>query len=704
MALGTTGVARRLAAHRRALAIPLAAGAMVLAFAATAAADSPDPLTIDVEQDGMTVTLTGTWEWPSKTAPCGPGTSANRAAGWQADWDDGFAGNPVPSKKGPAGLMYHMGSANDNAVYVSDANGGRGDCGVAADGGGVTGSWGPISYTYAEPGTYEVCVLMYDVRYYGSGDSLRLRDSKQLTAGGPNRNRDNSAETNYYSTGKQCAAATIVVVGAELTLTKTAVQETYDAVGDVIDYDFVVENTGEAAVAGPVTIDDDLTSDESCPAVTTVGDNDGDLDPGESVTCGATYTITQADLDAGQVENVASASADGITSNEDGVTVPALQDYALSLKKTASPLTYREAGDEIDYSYAVKNIGNVTLAGPVTVADDKADGVSCPALSTIGDEDSDLDPDETVVCTVTYTITADDVAEGSVTNTATATADGIDSNEDSATVESDRDESLSLVKSVDETEYSQTPGDVLHYAFAVTNNGNVRLAGPVVIDDSRTDDESCPDLSEVGNEDGFLDPEETVVCTATYTTTADDIEAAAVGNVATATADGVTSPEARVTVKMAPTIAVVIDSSGSAATTETKTIRTYNAFLASWKARTKLAPWSLTFFSTLRYTQKYTDRPISTVPRLTTATYAIRGRSPIYDSVDRAIRELLARNPKGRVIFGIVTDGVDNASKNVTKAELARLIRRMESRHGWSFRYEGAKLAALEAAVARLRR
>ena len=42
----------------------------------------------------------------------------------------------------------------------------------------------------------------------------------------------------------------------------------------VIDYTFEVENTGNVSLAGPVTIDDDLTSDESCPNVDTVGDFD----------------------------------------------------------------------------------------------------------------------------------------------------------------------------------------------------------------------------------------------------------------------------------------------------------------------------------------------------------------------------------------------------------------------------------------------
>ena len=95
------------------------------------------------------------------------------------------------------------------------------------------------------------------------------------------------------------------------------------------------------------------------------------------MTHGLVHDHVQADLDSGSVKNTAKASANGTDSNPDDETVTADQKPALSLVKTASPTSYDSVGDDL-HSYLVTNTGNVTLAGPVTVADDKAT-VTCPA-------------------------------------------------------------------------------------------------------------------------------------------------------------------------------------------------------------------------------------------------------------------------------------------------------------------------------------
>ena len=147
----------------------------------------------------------------------------------------------------------------------------------------------------------------------------------------------------------------------------------------------------------------------------------------------ATHTITQADLDAGSLTNTATASttfgASPVTSNQASATVNATQTAALSLTKSASPTTYDTLGQVITYTYVLKNTGNVTLAGPFTVADDKL---------TVPDAAGPLAPGASVQTSATHTITQADLDAGSLTNTATASttfgASPVTSNQASATV------------------------------------------------------------------------------------------------------------------------------------------------------------------------------------------------------------------------------------------------------------------------------
>jgi len=491
----------------------------------------------------------------------------------------------------------------------------------------------------------------------------------------------------------------------ELTLDKSADVTTYAAVDDEIVYTFDLENTGNVTLT-------DVTIEDPLPGLGTLDCGDdtlpvASLAPGGTISCSATYTVTQEDLDAGSVENTATATGTDPNDEEvettDDETVSADQTPELTLDKSADVTTYDAAGDVISYTFSVENTGNITLAGPVTIDDDLTDDESCPALTTVGDNDSDLDPGETVECTATYTIDVADLGEPSVENVATAEADGTTSNEDSATVENDRIEGLRLVKASTIREFAQTVGFLIPFTFTVTNTGNVPLDGPVVVDDDLTDDESCPALATVGDQDGKLDPGETIVCTATYAVTADDIAAKRVVNSATAEVEGVTSNDDTVTVAMAPTIAVLLDATGSIqGAPARRTVRLYNAFLSKWQAKTQLAPYSLSLFNSYSYRELYTDRPIASVPRMTLKTLNPRGLTPLYDAAVRAIKAVDARNPIGQVIFVISTDGADNASKTQTKASLVRLIRRMEAK-GWRFVYEGVKIAALERAVERAR-
>ncbi len=126
----------------------------------------------------------------------------------------------------------------------------------------------------------------------------------------------------------------LIMPVAELELVKTADPQTYDAAGDEISYSYLVTNSGSVKLLGPVVVDDDKATDENCPLVNTVGNLDEYLDPGESITCTASYTITAGDVTSGSVTNTASATAGGVTSNTDEETVVYT---SLTLVKTRRP-------------------------------------------------------------------------------------------------------------------------------------------------------------------------------------------------------------------------------------------------------------------------------------------------------------------------------------------------------------------------------
>ena len=310
-----------------------------------------------------------------------------------------------------------------------------------------------------------------------------------------------SAGGTTSNTGSQTATAT---QSPALTLVKSITAGSpYDSVGDVVNYSFLVTNSGNVRLAGPVSVADNRASDETCPNVNTVGNLDAFLDSGESLTCTASYTVTQADLNAGSVTNTASASAGGTTSNSDSETATATQLPALTLVKSVTAGSpYDSVGDVVSYSFLVTNTGNISLAGPVTVADDHAADEACPNVNTVGNLDALLDPGEAITCTASYTITQTDLNNGSVTNTASASDDGTTSNSDSETAAATQTPSIEVVKEVSVdgglswVDANTPPGPSLtsgtdpQFRFTVTNLGNVTLTG-LTLTDSDFSTASC---------------------------------------------------------------------------------------------------------------------------------------------------------------------------------------------------------------------
>lgn len=236
--------------------------------------------------------------------------------------------------------------------------------------------------------------------------------------------------------------------------------------GDEIHYVIKVTNNGNVTV-NDITVKDELTGDEW---------QLDSLTPGESEEYHATYTVTEEDILAGSITNV--ATAEGTDPDEDPVdqegeeTVPTdSADSHLTIHKatTSDPGEdgVYDLGDTITYEIIAANDGNVTLNN-VVVTDELT-----------GDEwiIETLAPGVSETFEAEYVVTEEDIHNGSVVNEATATAEGPEEpvitpgeTEDETNPENP---SLTVDKSIVEEKDEYEIGDVIEYEITVANNGNV---------------------------------------------------------------------------------------------------------------------------------------------------------------------------------------------------------------------------------------
>jgi hypothetical protein len=125
----------------------------------------------------------------------------------------------------------------------------------------------------------------------------------------------------------------------------------------------------------------------------------------------------------------------------------------------------------------------------------------------------------------------------------------------------------------------------------------------------------------------------------------------------------------------------------------------FNAFIAEQRAQSGECRVTLAQFDN-EYEEVYRDRPIADVPRLELRP---RGMTALLDSIGRLVSEAgarLAAMPEeerpGVVIVGIMTDGHENASRELTHAAVKAMIERQTKDYGWQFLYMGADQDAIE--------
>jgi uncharacterized repeat protein (TIGR01451 family) len=217
-----------------------------------------------------------------------------------------------------------------------------------------------------------------------------------------------------------------------LVITKTGTLNDLDGddlldAGETISYAFLVRNTGNVTLTG-VTVNDPLVSIDQGPQT---------LAPGALFTFTATYTPTQADVDAGAVVNTATATGTppgGGTppvSPPDTVTVPP-SPVSLGVVKTG---VFNDVdgdgsasiGDTLTYSFAITNEGGQTATDvwPQDAGPTFNGRAAANALSAFEPGPVMLAPGQSQVFTATYVLAQSDIDNAAgmangVENTATA--------------------------------------------------------------------------------------------------------------------------------------------------------------------------------------------------------------------------------------------------------------------------------------------
>ncbi len=137
----------------------------------------------------------------------------------------------------------------------------------------------------------------------------------------------------------------------------------------------------------------------------------------------------------------------------------------------------------------------------------------------------------------------------------------------------------------------------------------------------------------------------------------------------------------------------VLDKSGSMDVVRSATIDGFNEFLRTQRGNTGEAWLTLTMFDTQFY-EVCRGVPLREVPEMEPGNYVPSGCTALYDAVARSIGiadrylEQLGNRPD-QVLFVIMTDGLENASREFNQRQVFDMIRDREQR-GYEFVYLGA--------------
>ena len=148
----------------------------------------------------------------------------------------------------------------------------------------------------------------------------------------------------------------------------------------------------------------------------------------------------------------------------------------------------------------------------------------------------------------------------------------------------------------------------------------------------------------------------------------------------------------------------ILDKSGSMSGLEADTIGGYNSMLAKQQAIEGEC-----FITTVLFNNNYEllhDRiDLKAVREMTGKEYAVDGSTALLDAIGRTIHKIgnaqkhTAEDFRAeKVLFVIITDGEENASREYSADKIRALIQQQKTKYGWEFIFLGANIDAVQTA------
>ena len=130
----------------------------------------------------------------------------------------------------------------------------------------------------------------------------------------------------------------------------------------------------------------------------------------------------------------------------------------------------------------------------------------------------------------------------------------------------------------------------------------------------------------------------------------------------------------------------IMDRSGSMSGSEEDTIGGFNSFIERERNKGLNTRVTTVLFDD-HYEVLYKRKDINQVAKLTRDEYWVRGCTALLDAVGKTIN-MLDHEVDNNVLVVIMTDGMENASKEYSKDQIRNLI----NSHSWEFIYIGADI------------